>query len=138
MQRGFRTVAKQPRNPRASTPVTRHPLFPGIVALWFGALFGLGSLAIRPGLIESAVLAIGLDTIVPAAAPPLGITARILIALTLAALGGLLGATVARRIAQPRPPKADGSAALERMRVRARDAHPDAPARRPLSVPDEI
>lgn len=138
MQRGFRTVANQSRNPRVQTPVTRHPLFPAIVALWFGALFGLGSLAIRPGLIESAVLASGIDAIVPAAGPPLGITARILIALTLAAIGGMLGATIARRIAEPRPTKADSSGALQRIRVRTRDAHPDAPARRPLSVPDEI
>ena len=131
-------MASQSRKARAQTPVTHHPLFPAIVALWFGALFGLGSLVIRPGLIESLVLATGIDTVVSAAAPPLGPTARILIALTMAALGGALGAAIARRVARPRPVKADISSQLERVQFRARDAHPDAPARRPLSVPDEI
>lgn len=84
-------------------PISRHPLFPAIVALWFGALFGLGSLAVRPTLLEELVLAGGIDTLVPAAAPPLGLTARILLALGMALLGGVIGATVARRIARPKP-----------------------------------
>lgn len=84
-------------------PITRHPLFTATVALWFGALFGLGSLAIRPGLLESAVLSTGLDSLISTAAPPLGWTARILLALALAAAGGLIGALLARFIARPKP-----------------------------------
>lgn len=76
-----------------------HPLFPAIVALWFAALFGLGSLAIRPALIEGVVLAIRLNALVPAAAPPLGLTARLLIAVGLAVLGAGIGAVLARRLA---------------------------------------
>ncbi|MCK9541342.1 MAG: hypothetical protein M0R03_04845 [Novosphingobium sp.] len=93
----------QRKHTGGSVPITRHPLFPAIVALWFGALFGLGSLAVRPGLIEDLVVASGIDSAIPAAAPPLGATARILIALTMTGLGGLLGAVVARRIARPEP-----------------------------------
>ncbi len=83
-------------------PITSHQLFPAVVALWFGALFGLGSLAVRPSLLEGLVMKSRLDLVVPAAAPPLGITARILIALIMAALGSVLGVLIARRIARPK------------------------------------
>ena len=90
----------QARN-RAS--VSSHPLFPAIVALWFGALFGLGSLAVRPSIFESLVLSSHLDVILPMAAPPLGMTARILLATTMAVIGIATGAVIARRIARPKP-----------------------------------
>ena len=130
---------------RGKAPVSAHPMFPAIVALWFSALFGLGSLAIRQGLIESAVLATRIDALVPAAAPPLGVTARILLALVLAVAGGLLGAAIARRIARPTPvakPRRRGAANLgetePKVRLRGRDTHPDAPARLPISAHDEL
>lgn len=83
---------------RGRQPISRHPLFPATVALWFAALFGLGSLIIRPALLEALVLAVGLDAIIPAAAPPLGATARMLLALAMAALGGIVGLVAAYRI----------------------------------------
>ena len=83
-------------------PITSHQLFPAVVALWFGALFGLGSLAVRPTLLETLVMKSRLDLVVPAAAPPLGITARILIALIMAALGSVIGVLIARRIGRPK------------------------------------
>lgn len=124
-------------------PITAHPLFPAVVALWFGALFGLGSLAIRVGLIESLALASRIDLVIPAAAPPLGISARILLALGLAAGGALLGASIARRIAQPKPEVRERKRSAlatrdEPVAVRARDSHPDAPARRPISASEEL
>ena len=88
---------------RNKAPISSHPLFPAIVALWFGALFGLGSLAIRPSILESLVLSSHLDVILPMTAPPLGMTARILLALTMAVIGIAAGAAIARRIARPRP-----------------------------------
>jgi hypothetical protein len=130
---------------RDTATVTGHPLFPAIVALWFAALFGLGSLAIRPALIEGLVLQSQLDTVLPAAAPPLGLTARILIALAMAAVGGVLGALLGKRIGQPsvepgvRKRAAMGSAPKhDEWEVRARDAHADAPARRPILAHEEI
>jgi hypothetical protein len=87
---------------RAAKPsIASHPLFPVVVVLWFGALFGLASLAIRPPLMEAFVAATGIDRVVPMAAPPLGSTARILIVLLMTILGCLVGALVARRVAKP-------------------------------------
>jgi len=113
-------------------PISRHPLFPATVAIWFGALFGLGSLAIRPALLESAVLATHVDALVPAAAPPLGITARILLALAMAGIGGLIGATVARWINRPKQPKSERKRGA--MSVLGRKSPEPAPRRRPLTI----
>lgn len=96
-------MAKHQRNASKGKPITSHPLFPTVVALWFGALFGLGSLAVRASLLESLVTRTRLDLIVPAAAPPLGLTARMLVALFMAAFGALAGALIARRITRPSP-----------------------------------
>lgn len=82
----------------------RHPLFPAMVALWFAALFGLGSLAIGANALESLVLALHLDVALPAAAPPLGITARILLALAMFGLGAALGLLLALRLARGAQP----------------------------------
>lgn len=86
-----------------SQPISQHPLFPAIVALWFGAAFGVASLAIRPALLERLVGLTGIDSVLPFAAPPLGSTARILVALALTGLGAIVGLIVARRIRRPAP-----------------------------------
>lgn len=88
---------------RGNAPIVWHPLFPACVAVWFGALFGLGALAVRPALLEAAVLSAGIEHFIPAAAPPLGVTARILIALALALLGGIIGAVIGMRMARTKP-----------------------------------
>ena len=137
-------MAKQARKPVKSPPITSHPLFPAVVALWFGALFGLGSLAVRPTLIEGLVLKSHIDLIIPATAPPLGVTARILIALLLATIGAVIGIALARRITRPKiaqPVERKRSAkdlSATTLRYRARDAHPDAPARAPISAREEL
>ncbi len=114
---------------KASNSIVGHRHFPAVAALWFAALLGLGSLAIRPALIESAVLSMRLDTLIAAAAPPLGMTARLLLALAMGGFGAVVGLILARKIAAPRDTG---------MRLRARDAHPDAPARRPLSAATDL
>lgn len=83
---------------RGTRPISKHPLFPAMIALWFAALFGLGSLAIRPTLVESLVRATGIERAIPAVAPPLDLIARAEIALALAILGGLLGLILGRMI----------------------------------------
>lgn len=119
---------------RRHRPISAYPLFPAFVALWFGALLGLSSLAVGVINLERAVAAAQLQTLLPAAAPPLGATARMLIALGLTLAGGafgfVLGLVIARR---HRPaPKAPP------VSVRARDTHPDAPVRRPISAHEEF
>jgi hypothetical protein len=100
---GVNYLATQSSKPESKASITKHPLFPAMVAMWFGSLFGLGSLAVRASLIESLVLKLSLDVILPAAAPPLGLKFRFILALLLAAVGIAAGAALARWIAKPRP-----------------------------------
>ncbi|QSB44971.1 hypothetical protein IDJ81_02020 [Tsuneonella flava] len=83
----------------AKPPVSAHPAFPVIVALWFCALFGIGSMVLPAALLEKVVASTGISAVIPAAAPPLGATARILIALAAAGIGVVAGLFVARKVA---------------------------------------
>ncbi|WP_324697669.1 hypothetical protein ACLIMP_03905 [Novosphingobium aerophilum] len=101
VRNGVQFVAKaENRKPAVAQPISRHPLFPAIVALWFAALFGLGSIMVSPALLERIVGATGLGKVLPMATPPLGNTARILFALAMTGLGGLVGLVAGRRVAQ--------------------------------------
>ena len=112
---------------RVGPPISLHPAFPAIVALWFAALLGLGSLVLPAVLLEKAVSASGLASLVPAAAPPLGITARGLIALVAALVGAGLGVAIARRVASAHRPEPV-----------SRVAKLAAGARRPISIHEEL
>ena len=90
----------------AKPPLSLHPAFPAIVALW---------------------VATGVASIVPAAAPPLGITARGIIALAGAHAGCGLGVLIARRVAQAHRPEPV-----------SRIAKLAGGSRRPISVHDEL
>lgn len=81
-------------------PISTHPAFPAIVALWFAALLGLGSLILPGVLLERLVVTSGIAAVVPDAHPPLGFTARGLVAGVGAVAGALLGLVVARRVAR--------------------------------------
>lgn len=94
-----RTTDQASRVKPAKAPVSTHPAFPFIVALWFAALLGIGSLVVPVVLIERLSAASGLAGFFPAAAPPLGFTARALIALACTLGGGLLGLVIARKVA---------------------------------------
>src|SRR5690606_10756857 len=85
---------------RRANPITQHPAFPAVVALWFAALLGLGSLVLPAVLLERLVEMSGLASLVPAASPPRGFTARVLVALVAGAAGGALGLMLARRVAE--------------------------------------
>lgn len=81
-------------------PISLHPAFPAVVALWFAALLGLGSMVLPVALIDRVVAITGLSTLVPAAQPPLGFMARGLIALAAAVTGAAIGVMIARRVAR--------------------------------------
>ncbi|WP_408589056.1 hypothetical protein [Novosphingobium sp.] len=123
-----------------------HWLFPVAAALWCAALFGLSSLAVSGRVFEAIVVRTGLPAILPPAAPPLGVTARLLLALLLAAVGAGLGlgfALLARRRmgrGAERAGFADAPSAKfdPVVRLRRRDAHPDAPPRRPLVLTEDL
>ena len=136
-------MAKHKRKPAPAKPITAHQLFPAVVALWFGALFGLGSLAVRPSLLESLVIKSRIDLIVPAAAPPLGITARILVALILAAIGAGIGIALARRLARPKPEQRErkrgaGSVVEDSDKLHGGRHFADATTRAPLSISEDL
>jgi len=92
-------------------PLSAHPAFPAIVALWFAALLGLGSLVLPIALIERLATLTGIALIVPAAKAPLGITARAIIALAAASAGAGIGLLLAR--------KAVDSSSAERLALQA-------------------
>jgi hypothetical protein len=111
----------------AKPPLSVHPAFPAIVALWFAALLGIGSLVLPAVLLDRLVSATGLASLIPAASPPLGMTARALIALAGALGGAALGVAIARRVAQGHRPQEE-----------SRAAKLAAGSRRPISVHDEL
>lgn len=154
-----RQTAQSAETRKTTPPITAHRLFPALVAIWFAALFGLGSFALPASLIERVIVMIGLPAAMPAAAPPLGITARLLIALALTVAGIVLGLLLALRLrarsgeaVRYRKPVSfavqDGhdqvaasepvSALAARLQVRAIDSHPDAPPRRPFSLSEDL
>ncbi|BEU98968.1 hypothetical protein [Novosphingobium olei] len=140
----------------ARQPVTAHRLFPALVALWLAALFGLGSFAVPSSLFERALTAANVASVVPAAAPPLGLTARLLIAMAMAAGGLIVGVFVGLRLrprSEPVVRRRTASASFhdvpevvedeafesnEPPAVRAFDAHPDAPPRKPFDLSEAL
>lgn len=81
---------------RKPKPITANPMFPFVTALWFATFFGLGSFAVAPALLEGPVAALGIPALVPAAAPPLGFTARVMFALAMLGVGAVAGFVVGR------------------------------------------
>ena len=128
--------------------IAAHPWFPKLIGLWCAALFGLCSLALAPEMLEQIVTTLGIDQVVAAAAPPLGQTARLLLALGLSGVGEIVGLVIGRRLAahgnkrhSPSEGKSTDRHAADPGDVpslRHRDRHPDAPARKPLSANHDL
>jgi hypothetical protein len=110
------------------------------------ALAGLAivfvTIAVPGDFLSTIVNGTGLPSLIPAAAPPLGLTARICVA-----IGGALGAfglvflllrlldrTGFEKVSEPRPAEPDEDAP----KLRRRDVHPDAPGRRPISAARDL
>lgn len=107
--------------PAGQKPVTAHPLFPAIVALWFAALIGIGSLVLPQALYDQAGAMMGLGT--------LGLSARIGVAVAAGLVGGALGMIVARKAA------ASQSAGQPAQTRRAQSPKPSV---RPISAMEEL
>jgi hypothetical protein len=117
---------------------------------------GFVAFAMPADLLSQAVAATGLPALLPAAAPPLGATARALVvgiaaSATFAAIFMLLrlldrrdheAAPAAFEPAAPRPRVrefiAEPEDQAEAPRLRRADSHPDAPARRPILAGSEL
>lgn len=119
-------------------PITAHRWFPAVVGLWFAALFGLSSLAVAPATLEAIITLLRIDQVFEAATPPLGETARLLVALGMSSLGEIAGLLLGRYLAARNRPEAQRQRAFGAGERRSRDAHPDAPPRKPLSANEDL
>jgi hypothetical protein len=93
--------------------------------------------AVPQDLLSRAVIATGLPSILSAAQPPLGLTARVAIAVGAAAITFGLVFLLLRlldRSGMGGSARAQEEADALAPRVRRRDVHPDAPSRRPISA----
>lgn len=125
--------------PKQATPISSHRFFPAIVGLWFAALFGLGSLVLPAALFDKAASVSHIGALVPAMAPPLGLTARMLIALTAAVVGAMAGLWLARKVvaAQAVTPVRRRDPAGSSRQPRNEYLY-DTGARRPLSASEDL
>lgn len=129
-------MVDSPRRQRLNLPVA--PL----VAAVIGGVIALAFALIPTGLLEDLVIDSGIAAVVAAAEPPLGVTARAVLILAagggaaLIAWFGLFLLMGDRAIVVQKSNMASGEEAAPVLR-RA-DAHPDAPARRPLSANREL
>ncbi|RYE02474.1 MAG: hypothetical protein EOP61_08545 [Sphingomonadales bacterium] len=110
------------------------PLAPLAAAL-LGALAALGVIAMPVQVLESLVMDSGVAAVFMAAEPPLGLTARALLAVGAGAVAAILGWFIAFVLVGTRGitiGKRDVIRAPHMPVVRRADAHPDAPPREPL------
>ncbi|MBF9150743.1 hypothetical protein [Novosphingobium jiangmenense] len=123
---------------RKQKPITAHPMFPVVTALWFAAFLGLGSFAVAPSLLEGPVVALGIPAVLPAAAPPLGFTARVLLALVMLLTGAVIGFVVGRRLAprEAAAPRRRDMGATSRSRPVAQPETVE--ARKPLNPREDL
>lgn len=112
-------------------PITSHPAFAPLLALWFAALLGLG-VAVLPGqLLERALAALGAGALVPLTTP-----GRLLASGGAALLGAVLGLALALPLSRrgrrdPRPTYAEPELPAEQPVA-------EGPARRLLRVREEL
>lgn len=112
-------------------PITEHPAFAPLVAMWFAALCGLGVAVLPAGLIERALTGIGGGALVP-----LTFASRVGLSVGAALLGALVGLAIARRLALRSHP--DPRPLFEEAEAVADEADLVARVRRPLRVREEL
>jgi hypothetical protein len=102
-------------------PISTHPAFPAIVALWFACLLGFGSLVLPIALLERLVGVTGIAALISVAEPPLGFTARAIVAMVGALGGAAAGLLLARKVARSHEPRASSRAPE---RIESRECRP--------------
>lgn len=125
------------------------PFGAAAVAAPMAALLALAGMLVPTAWIESASFQLYLDALIPSAVPPFGTMAHVITALALALAGALIGWILAKIFGVV----SNGTSLrglLQRLRgegaedeadapeLRAEDRHPDAPARRPFSVSQDV
>jgi len=115
--------------------IAAHPLFATLVPLWFATTFALSALAVSGALVERIVLAIQLDLILPMATPPLGTTARLLLAAGFGVIGAGIGWLAVRLLVPGTRDTAEASPQPYRSNT---PAHADQPARAPIRAHAEL
>ncbi len=125
------------------------PFGAAAVAAPMAAIMGLAGLLVPTAWIESASFQLYLDALIPSAVPPFGAMAHGFAALLLAIFGAAIGWILAK-IFGVVSNTMSLRGLLQRMRgegaedevdappLRAEDRHPDAPARRPFSVSQDV
>ncbi|WP_095012300.1 hypothetical protein [Tsuneonella mangrovi] len=128
----MKRTSKTDATPKA--PVSAHPAFPAIVALWFAALFGIGSMVLPAPLLDKLVTVTRISHVFASATPPLGATARIVIALVACGLGVVAGIAIARKVVA-----AQGTShPAPRRAPKSRKEAASTPAKRPISAHEEL
>ena len=122
------------QNSGKTAPISSHPLFPAVVAIWFAALLGLGSLVLPVALFEKAVSLTGISSLISAAEPPLGTTARIAIAVFSGIAGAVAGLLIARKVTAAQAEKAPGRNIFDALR----SAGDEAPGVKPILAHEEL
>jgi hypothetical protein len=117
------------------------------VAILAAASVGFVAFAMPGDMFSEAVSSSGLPSLLPAAAPPLGSTARALV-VAVAATATFAFVFLLLRLLDRKPaeratpvfysPPAETAFEPEMPRLRRRDVHPDAPARRPILAAREL
>lgn len=97
-----------------------------------GVLVALATLAIPYGLLQNIVVMSGVAAFIPAAEPPLGVTARICIGVFAGGVAALIAWFVLSALLMWRESRGETEPGERPPVVRRADAHPDAPPRAPL------
>lgn len=128
-------VRKNNKNSAKQASISGHPAFAAVVALWFAALLGFGSLVLPIALIEKLVSGTGISSVISAAAPPLGFTARIAIAAVAATIGAIVGLLIARKVVNSQNEQQARDFVASNA---ADDDDTDGAAMRPISAHEEL
>jgi hypothetical protein len=86
-------------------PISSHRMFPAMVALWFAALLGIGSMILPATLFDMLAGQSGLGEAIPAAGGPLAANAKLIFTLLATGAGAALGLALARKVAAGQSPE---------------------------------